>query len=321
MTQRIRVGPPTLKKLQPLLKLDNHHWLIALAIDYALIGFAVFLTLGVSWWLYPISLVIIGSTPARLRQPSARKLARHPGGEQGDQNVIAGTVLSGWVDRPSAGRLPAEPRRVPPSLLREAGGRSGHPVPPRPWPLRPERKPPTVSDQERRGGPARLPGAGLPALSLGATGSASGDREVTLPMPLSAAAERRLFFVILGDSGRGADPSRAVGGVSAVLGGAVLHHLRGDRLAGGTVGAFPLAGQRNRQTADDAQPVRLGDRAVPVRPARRRLSPRPPRHADDPDLEPRKGEIASCARTPSTGGGTTPGAVSSPATGPARRRC
>lgn len=48
MSERIRVAPATLQKLQPLVKLDNHHWLLALAIDYALIGLAVYLTLGVS---------------------------------------------------------------------------------------------------------------------------------------------------------------------------------------------------------------------------------------------------------------------------------
>jgi len=193
MTQRIRVGPPTLKKLQPLLKLDNHHWLIALAIDYALIGFAVFLTLGVSWWLYPISLVIIGSTQrafANLLHESSHGILA----ENRAINVIAGTVLSGWwiahllvAYRQSHvafhHRYYAKPEGDPDIRFHRDLGLYD------------------PNESHRRflvkNVVAVLLGFRAPAylLYLWRDRICFRDREVTLPMPLSAAAERRLFFV------------------------------------------------------------------------------------------------------------------------------
>jgi fatty acid desaturase len=43
--------------LQP----DNWHGLVALTCDYAIIGACVYMCLAVSWWLYPIALLVIGA--------------------------------------------------------------------------------------------------------------------------------------------------------------------------------------------------------------------------------------------------------------------
>ncbi len=50
-----------IEQLSPLQKKDNYHGLLAILSDYLTIAFAVYLTLGVSYWLYPISLIIIGA--------------------------------------------------------------------------------------------------------------------------------------------------------------------------------------------------------------------------------------------------------------------
>jgi fatty acid desaturase len=94
---RRRIAPDVLRRVRPLTALDNWHWLVALAIDYALIATAVYLMLGVSWWLYPVSLVIVGSTQRAfanlLHESSHGILASNK-----KINFIAGTVLSGyWI--------------------------------------------------------------------------------------------------------------------------------------------------------------------------------------------------------------------------------
>lgn len=56
------ISRETFGMLKHLCKKDNYHWAIALGKDYAIIAFAIYLSLGISYWFYPVSLFLIGTT-------------------------------------------------------------------------------------------------------------------------------------------------------------------------------------------------------------------------------------------------------------------
>lgn len=60
------ISRETFGMLKHLCKKDNYHWAIALGKDYAIIAFAIYLSLGVSYWFYPVSLFLIGTTQRAL---------------------------------------------------------------------------------------------------------------------------------------------------------------------------------------------------------------------------------------------------------------
>jgi fatty acid desaturase len=81
-------------QLLPLQKSNNYRWILGLSYDYFCIMFAIILSVRVSWFLYPISIIIIGSRmralatllhdAAHLRLCKNRKL-----------NNFVGTYLTG----------------------------------------------------------------------------------------------------------------------------------------------------------------------------------------------------------------------------------
>lgn len=91
-----RLSPQIRKDLRALCRLDNHHAVLAIAFDYLVVAVAVYLCVGVSFWFYPLSLVLIGSTQRALvnilHESSHKVLARN-----GTLNVILGTACSGHL--------------------------------------------------------------------------------------------------------------------------------------------------------------------------------------------------------------------------------
>src|SRR5947209_8041039 len=77
-----RISPEVRRKLRPLNKLDNYHGVLGLLQDFAVIAVSVYLCVGMTWWFYPISAILIGSTQrafASLLHESAHKiLAKNP---------------------------------------------------------------------------------------------------------------------------------------------------------------------------------------------------------------------------------------------------
>ncbi|GAA4414952.1 fatty acid desaturase [Actinokineospora soli] len=91
-----RIDPAVRKRLRPLSKLDNWHAPLGVLQDYAVIAFAVWLSLGVSWWLFPVSAVLIGSTQrafANILHDSAHKTLT----TNQKLNLALGTVFSGYL--------------------------------------------------------------------------------------------------------------------------------------------------------------------------------------------------------------------------------
>jgi fatty acid desaturase len=84
------------RRLKRLCRTDNYHAAAALLFDYLIVSVAVYLSVGVSYLLYPISLIIIGSTQrafVNLLHESAHKvLARNA-----TLNLVLGTVFSGYL--------------------------------------------------------------------------------------------------------------------------------------------------------------------------------------------------------------------------------
>lgn len=91
-----RLSPQIRRDLRNLCRLDNHHAVIAIAFDYAVITAAVYLCVGVTFWFYPLSLVLLGSTQRALvnilHESSHKVLAKN-----GTLNVILGTACSGHL--------------------------------------------------------------------------------------------------------------------------------------------------------------------------------------------------------------------------------
>jgi fatty acid desaturase len=84
------------RRIKPLVKYDNYHCLLALLFDYSIIGLSVYLCVGVSYWLYPLPLILIGSTQRALinllHESTHGNLAANK-----FMNLICGTVLSGYL--------------------------------------------------------------------------------------------------------------------------------------------------------------------------------------------------------------------------------
>ncbi|WP_228022233.1 MULTISPECIES: fatty acid desaturase [unclassified Pseudomonas] len=82
--------------LKHLCKKGNYHWMIALGKDYAIIAFVIYLSLGISYWFYPLSLFLIGTTQralANILHESVHKMLA----ETQAINWFAGTFLSGYL--------------------------------------------------------------------------------------------------------------------------------------------------------------------------------------------------------------------------------
>ncbi|MEU1845281.1 fatty acid desaturase family protein [Micromonospora sediminicola] len=91
-----KLSPEIRRELRRLCRLDNHHGILGVLFDYAVIAFAVYLSLGVSYWFYPVSLVLIGSTQRALvnllHEASHKVLARNP-----TLNLVLSTVFTGHL--------------------------------------------------------------------------------------------------------------------------------------------------------------------------------------------------------------------------------
>lgn len=91
-----RLSPEVRRKLRALCELDDYHAAFGLLVDYAVIALSVYLCVGVSYWFYPLSLVLIGSTQRALvnilHESSHKVLARNP-----TLNLVLGTVFSGHL--------------------------------------------------------------------------------------------------------------------------------------------------------------------------------------------------------------------------------
>ncbi|MEU8980366.1 fatty acid desaturase family protein [Streptomyces sp. NPDC048309] len=91
-----RLEPAVRKDLRELCRLDNHHWLLGVLFEYALIAGSVALCVAGSYWFYPLALVVIGSVQRFLahflHESSHKVLARNK-----FVNLIGGSVLSGYL--------------------------------------------------------------------------------------------------------------------------------------------------------------------------------------------------------------------------------
>jgi dihydrorhizobitoxine desaturase len=83
------------RQIKELAKLDNWHSLLALASDYAIIVLCAAACVGLSWWLYPIAIVIIGARQrgisSILHESSHGVSARAP-----LLRAVLGTVLTAY---------------------------------------------------------------------------------------------------------------------------------------------------------------------------------------------------------------------------------
>ncbi|MFJ8132591.1 fatty acid desaturase family protein [Streptomyces hydrogenans] len=91
-----RLAPGVRKELRALRTLDNHHGPLAILFEYALIAACVALCTAVSWWFYPLALLVIGSVQRFLahflHESSHKVLARNK-----TLNLLGGSVLSGYL--------------------------------------------------------------------------------------------------------------------------------------------------------------------------------------------------------------------------------
>lgn len=85
-----------IKSLRPLCRLDNYHWILAILSDYLIIAFAIYLSVGISFWFYPISLFLIASSQRALanilHESTHSTLAKSK-----ILNYIGGTYFSGYL--------------------------------------------------------------------------------------------------------------------------------------------------------------------------------------------------------------------------------
>jgi fatty acid desaturase len=92
----LSVSPDVLSRLDQLSQRSNWRCVQALLTDYAVIAGAIYLTLGVSCWFYPISLLLIGSTQRAftnlLHEATHTTLASTRW-----LNYLGGTLLSGHL--------------------------------------------------------------------------------------------------------------------------------------------------------------------------------------------------------------------------------
>lgn len=92
----LQVSSAVLRQLEPLCKKDNYHCLLALAFDYTMIAIAIACCLSVSFWFYPLALILIGSTQRAfvnlLHESTHTTLAKNP-----RLNLAGGTIFSGYL--------------------------------------------------------------------------------------------------------------------------------------------------------------------------------------------------------------------------------
>ncbi|MEU0520243.1 fatty acid desaturase family protein [Streptosporangium sp. NPDC006007] len=90
-----RLDPGVRRDLRTLCRLDNYHGLLGVLFEYALIAASVALCIGVSYWFYPVALIVIGSAQRFLahflHESSHKTFARNK-----ILNLIGGSVLSGY---------------------------------------------------------------------------------------------------------------------------------------------------------------------------------------------------------------------------------
>ncbi|MDC9581965.1 hypothetical protein PSI15_10375 [Xenorhabdus sp. PR6a] len=96
LSNNYKISKDVIRGLKSLCKQDNYHWLIAILKDYSLIAISIYLTLGVSYWFYPISLFMIGSTQRALAN-ILHESSHHILAKNKTLNYIAGTYLSGYL--------------------------------------------------------------------------------------------------------------------------------------------------------------------------------------------------------------------------------
>lgn len=79
-----------------LIKLDNWHCCLALLEDYSLICISIFATCCISWYLYPLAILIIGSRQRALatllHEAAHQTLAKNK-----RLNFVIGTFFSGYL--------------------------------------------------------------------------------------------------------------------------------------------------------------------------------------------------------------------------------
>ncbi|MEU6819406.1 fatty acid desaturase family protein [Streptomyces atriruber] len=84
------------RRLRQLCGLDNYHAPLALVLDYAVLGTVVSLCVWVSYWFYPVALILIGSTQRAfvnlLHESSHKVLTKNQ-----RLNVTLGTIFSGYL--------------------------------------------------------------------------------------------------------------------------------------------------------------------------------------------------------------------------------
>ena len=91
-----RLSSDVRKRVARLTRLDNWHGLLGVLQEYAIIAFAVWLCVGVSWWCYPVSAVLVGSAHRSLghflHEAAHRTLTRST-----RLNLVLGTYFSGYL--------------------------------------------------------------------------------------------------------------------------------------------------------------------------------------------------------------------------------
>lgn len=93
--QNYRFNNSVYRQIKPLFELDNWHCFGALAEDWIIICFAIYISCFLSWYFYPLSILIIGSRQralaTMLHESAHRILAKNP-----NLNLIMGTFFSGY---------------------------------------------------------------------------------------------------------------------------------------------------------------------------------------------------------------------------------
>jgi fatty acid desaturase len=91
-----RLSPAVRHKIRDLCKLDNYHGPLAILFEYALVALCVTACVAGSYWLYPLAVVVIGSTHRFLahflHEAAHKTLIRNS-----RLNLVAGTVFSGYL--------------------------------------------------------------------------------------------------------------------------------------------------------------------------------------------------------------------------------
>ncbi|MER5631497.1 fatty acid desaturase family protein [Streptomyces nitrosporeus] len=91
-----RISPAVRRQVRELTRLDNWHSSLGILQEYAIIAFSVLLCLYGSWWFYPISAILIGSSHrslAHFLHESAHKVLA----KNARLNLVLGTLFSGYL--------------------------------------------------------------------------------------------------------------------------------------------------------------------------------------------------------------------------------